>query len=55
VINWRMMRERPAPSAARTASSRRRMLERASKRLAMLTQVMSSTIATAATRTSNGR
>ena len=43
VSSWRMIRRRPAPSAARTASSRVRALARASSRLATLAQQISST------------
>ena len=45
--NWRTSRPRPAPSAARTASSRWRAVARASRRLATFAQAMRSTKATA--------
>ena len=51
VRSWRTMRDRRAPSAWRTASSRARAVERASSRLAMLAQAMRSTSATMAMRT----
>src|SRR5207244_6264737 len=41
--NWRMIRPRPAPMAARTAISFRRAAERDSSRLAILAQAMSRT------------
>ena len=44
---WRINRQRPAPSAARTASSFSRPAERASCRLATLAQAMSRTQPTA--------
>ena len=43
VSNCRTMRQRPAPSVARVASSRDRDAARASVRLATLTQAISST------------
>ena len=43
VINWRIKRPRPAPSARRTAISRRRPAARASIIPATLTQAMRST------------
>ena len=43
VTSWRTILRRPAPSAARTASSRVRAVARASRRLATLAQQMSST------------
>ena len=46
-MNWRMRRPRPAPSAIRIAVSRRRLLKRASSRLAMLAQAMRCTSPTA--------
>ncbi len=49
----RTMRPRPAPMAARIASSRERAARRASSRLATLPQAISSTSATAARRISN--
>ena len=49
-----MMRIRCAPSAWRMASSRARAVERASSRLAMLAQAISSTSATIAIRIFNG-
>ena len=45
--SWRTSRPRPAPRAARTASSVRRATERASRRLAMLAQAIRSTKTTA--------
>ena len=48
VISWRSSRPRPAPSAVRTAISRRRASDRAISRLATLAQAMSRTNATAA-------
>ena len=47
VSSWRTSRPRPAPRARRTASSRRRAVARASRRLAALAQAISSTRATA--------
>ena len=52
--NWRIKRERGAPSARRTASSRWRPLARASMRLAMLAQAISSTTPTIAIRRTRG-
>ena len=49
------MRDRPAPNAARTASSDSRAAVRPSDRLATLTQAMSRTNPTAPSRTSSGR
>ena len=48
VSSWRMTRRRPAPSAARMASSRVRTVARASSRLATLAQQMRSTKPTTA-------
>ena len=48
VSNWRTSRQRPAPSAARTAISRCRSAMRERNRLATLAQAMSSTRETAA-------
>ena len=43
VMIWRMTRQRPAPSAMRTATSPRRVVLRASIRLAMLAHAITST------------
>ena len=51
VSSWRTIRHAPAPNACRTASSRARAIERASSRLAMLAQAISSTSATIPIRT----
>ena len=50
VRSWRTMRPRPAPIAKRTAISRRRVVQRASSRFAMLTHAISRTIITSARR-----
>jgi hypothetical protein len=52
VSNWRTMRLRLAPMAARTANSLRRVVERASSRLATFAQAISSTNPTAPNSTS---
>ena len=54
VRSWRTTRHRPAPSAARMASSRRRPPARISSRLATFAHATSSTSATAPSRTSSG-
>jgi hypothetical protein len=54
VSNWRMMRPRPAPSAARTAISRPRPDARASSRLAVFAHAIKSSIPTALTIISSG-
>ena len=48
IMSWRISRQRLAPSAARTATSRSRALARASSRLAMFAHVISRTRPTAA-------
>ena len=50
-MNWRASCGVPAPSADRTATSRRRPVPRASSRLATLTHAINSTRPTAASRT----
>ena len=47
VSNWRTMRPRPAPIAARMANSRLRPVARTSSRLATLAHAISSTSPTA--------
>ncbi len=47
VMSWRMMRRRVAPSATRSANSRRRATERAKSRLATLAEATSRTKPTA--------
>ncbi len=51
--NWRTSRARPAPSAARTATSRIRDCARASWRLATFTHAISSTKPTAPSSTNS--
>ena len=53
VSNWRMIRPRPAPIAARRATSRLRAVARTSSRFATLAQAISRTNATAALRISS--
>jgi len=53
VSNWRVICQRPAPNAARSANSRARKDARASSRLAMFAQPISSTKPTAPSRTSS--
>ena len=53
VSSWRMIRPRPAPMAARSATSRLRAVARTSSRLATLAQAISRTNATAALRMSS--
>src|SRR5581483_9146601 len=55
VSNCRMTRQRPAPSATRTAISRRRTAPRASSRPATLTHATASTQPTAPSSTKSGR
>ena len=54
VSSWRMIWKRPAPSAARVASSRFLAEARTSRRLATLAQAMRRTRPTAPSRTSRG-
>ncbi len=53
VSSWRMIRPRPAPIAARKATSRLRAIARTSSRFATLAQAIRRTNATAALRISN--